>query len=327
MKAPSFWNHGQNSLLSTLLSPIAGLYGAQTTKRAQQPPRFKADIPVICIGNLTMGGAGKTPSAIAICEYLKQAGKKPIFLSRGYGGCLKGPVMVDAHRADEVGDEPLLLKQHAPVCVSHDRAAGAKACMAQGCDVILMDDGYQNPHLHKDLSFLVVDGGFGHGNERVFPAGPLRETLENGLKRCDAILFIGDDHTDTKKRLKQIAPDLPLLCCTITPEARPDLKGKDGIAFAGIGRPEKFFATLEEMGVKLKACHSFADHHPYSMDDLSKLEAQAKDLNAQLITTQKDKVRLPETMQRHIDVIKITLAFEEADMLHGLLHNIIDDSL
>ncbi|MDV7338026.1 tetraacyldisaccharide 4'-kinase [Terasakiella sp. A23] len=326
MKAPAFWNHGQKSLLSSLLAPIAGIYGSRTAKRALQPARFKADIPVICIGNLTMGGAGKTPSAITICETLKQAGKNPVFLSRGYGGKLEGPVMVDAQSATDVGDEPLLLRQYAPVCVSRNRVAGAKACMESGADVIIMDDGYQNPHLHKDISFLVIDGGFGHGNEKVFPAGPLRETLENGLQRCDAILFIGEDVTQTKDRLKDAAPHLPILDATITPKARPDLSGKSCIAFAGIGRPEKFFATLRNMGITLAAQHSFGDHHPYSTQDITRLRKEAEQLNASLITTEKDLVRLPQELRRHIDVIKIKLDFGKADMLHGVLRDILEDS-
>lgn len=320
MKAPAFWSHGQTSVYAKLLTPLACLYNTITTSRANKPAGFKADIPVICIGNLTMGGAGKTPTAIAICTILRTLGKNPAFLSRGYGGTVTGPMFVTtAHKAEEVGDEPLLLRQHAPVCVSKNRIDGAKALVAHGADIIIMDDGFQNPHLHKDLSIIVIDGGFGHGNERVFPAGPLRESLQNGLARTDLAVLIGDDLTQTTKRLHQIKPDLAILNAQIRAEENLALRERPCLAFAGIGRPEKFFQTLTQMGICLVGTRAFGDHHPFRADEINSLKAEAKKQGATLVTTEKDFVRLPDALRDGIDVLKITLDFEQADMLNDHL--------
>lgn len=320
MKAPAFWSHGQTSLYPKLLAPLSCLYNKITTSRANKPADFKADIPVICIGNLTMGGAGKTPTAIAVCTMLRHLGKNPAFLSRGYGGTVTGPVFVTtAHKAEEVGDEPLLLRQHATVCVSKNRIDGAKALAAHGADVIIMDDGFQNPHLHKDLSIIVIDGGFGHGNERVFPAGPLRESLQNGLARTDLAVLIGADATQTTERLHQIKPDLTVLNAQICAQENPVLHKRPCLAFAGIGRPEKFFRTLTQMGVSLIGTQAFSDHHPFSLNEINSLKAEAKKQGATLVTTEKDFVRLPPVLRDGIEVLKITLDFEQSDMLHDHL--------
>ncbi|SCA55855.1 Tetraacyldisaccharide 4'-kinase [Candidatus Terasakiella magnetica] len=319
MKAPSFWNFGKKTLRARLLSPIGALYHQATTRRANQQARWKAPVPVLCIGNITMGGAGKTPTALAIAHYLMEAGKSPIFLSRGYGGRLAGPVMVEDHTAVGVGDEPLLLKQLAPVCVSADRVAGAKMCVEQGADVIIMDDGYQNPHLYKDVSILVVDGGFGHGNEKVFPAGPLREKLTTGLARAQGLILIGEDKTGSLARIGNIRPDLPLIKAEIQVDPRDDLKGKKLLAFAGIGRPEKFFETLRSLGAELCEEVGFADHHPYSNEEINALKERAKNQGASLITTQKDRMRLPENMKKDIDWIKISLVWQGLDVLKPVL--------
>ncbi|WP_028879548.1 tetraacyldisaccharide 4'-kinase [Terasakiella pusilla] len=317
MKAPAFWSHGQTSCYAKLLAPLSCLYNQITTSRANRLADFKADIPVICIGNLTMGGAGKTPTAIALCKMLRRLGKNPAFLSRGYGGSLTGPVFVTtAHKAVEVGDEPLLLRQHAPVCVSQNRIDGAKALVAHGADIIIMDDGFQNPHLHKDLSLIVIDGGFGHGNERVFPAGPLRESLQNGLGRTDLAILIGDDATGTTERLHQIKPDLPILKAHIRAEENPVLRERPCLAFAGIGRPEKFFDTLNQQGLNLVGTEAFSDHHLFHANEINSLKEKAKNSGATLVTTEKDFVRLPPALQDGIETLKITLDFEQADMLN-----------
>lgn len=322
MKAPKFWSYGKDGLLARLLSPFGAIYGHQTHKRALKKAVFKADIPVVCIGNLTMGGAGKTPTAMAICKMLKEQGRNPFFLSRGFGGAESGPVMVDAQTAQQVGDEPLLLKQVAPVCISHDRPLGAKMCQEQGADVIIMDDGYQNPHLHKDLSFVVIDGGFGHGNERTFPAGPLREPIETGLNRADGIIFIGADQTDCKSRIKEKYPDLAILSGAIVAEDRPDLVGEKVLAFAGIARPEKFYDTLRQLGADVVETQSFDDHHLFRAGEIDALIQTASQLEARLITTQKDHVRLDPSVRSSIDFIKITLDFAAPDMLHAFFQKI-----
>jgi len=325
-QAPEFWAYGHQSLWGHLLSPLAFLYNKITTVRAQKKPRWQAPVPVVCIGNLTMGGAGKTPTAIALAQYLQAMGKKPIFLSRGFGGHMKGPLMVGAHGTHEVGDEPLLLKEVAPVCVARDRVAGAKLCVKKGADVILMDDGFQNPHLHKDFSFLVIDGGYGHGNEKVFPAGPLRENLESGLQRADGVILIGEDRTNTINRLRDIRPDLPVMQAHIQPVSRPDLAGRQVLAFAGIGRPEKFFETLRSMDCHLLDCISFPDHHPYLIEDIRPLRERAKATGARLLTTRKDYMRLPKEFARDVDVIKIFLVWRDEDMLKAVLSKIADRS-
>ncbi|WP_417822241.1 tetraacyldisaccharide 4'-kinase [Terasakiella sp.] len=323
-QAPSFWGYGYNSLWETVLSPLACLYNKITCTRAERPALWKAPIPVICIGNLTMGGAGKTPTAMAIAQYLQAAGKNPYFLSRGFGGHMKGPLMVGGHGTHEVGDEPLLLKEIAPVCVSRDRVAGAKLCVKKGADVIVMDDGFQNPHLHKDVSFLVVDGGYGHGNEKVFPAGPLRESLQSGLQRADGLVLIGADMTGALERVQRIRADIPVLQAYIQPLDRPDLVGRKVLAFAGIGRPEKFFETLRTMDCDLLDCVPFPDHHPYLIDDIRPLRERAKLAGARLITTRKDYMRLPKEFAQEVDVIKISLVWQGEDMLKAVLSKITD---
>lgn len=319
MRAPKFWNYGANSFLATCLSPLGAFYNKLTTQRAFKQPTWHAPIPVICVGNLIMGGAGKTPTAIALASYLKARGKNPYFLSRGYGGSLQGPLLVAQHTSDLVGDEPLLLSKVAPVCVSKNRILGAKKCVEAGCDVLIMDDGFQNPSLHKDLSLIVIDGGYGHGNEKVFPAGPLRETIQSGLKRAQACIIIGDDKTDTALRLKKVRPDLPLLHAHVQTTPRHDLSNKKLLAFAGIGRPEKFFETLKETNAEIILEVPFADHHPYTHQDIKSLQSLAKKFDASLMTTEKDWMRLPTEFRNEIDCLKITLEWDNPDMLAPLL--------
>lgn len=319
MRAPKFWEYGSKSLRSTCLLPIAHIYNTISSRRAQKKPIWRASIPVLCIGNLIMGGAGKTPSAIALAKEFIAQGKKPYFLSRGYGGTLKGPLIVSGHSPIEVGDEPLLLSKTAPVCVSHDRIDGAKACIAAGANMIIMDDGFQNPNLHKDLSILIIDGGYGHGNEKTFPAGPLREQLSSGLKRAGACIIIGKDKTQSALRLKAIAPDLPIFQAHIKADVRPDLVNTKVFAFAGIGRPEKFYTTLKDMGCELVGEKSFPDHHFFSDKEIINLQNLAKNTDATLITTEKDWLRLPEKIQNQVDHIKITLEWDDKDMLNPII--------
>jgi len=323
MQAPGFWQFGRNRWWSRVLCPLAGLYGKITTDRAQRPPRWKAPVPVICIGNLTMGGAGKTPTSIALAQFFKAQGKNPIFLTRGFGGHMKGPLMVGAHGTHDVGDEPLLLKEIAQVCVSRDRVGGAKLCVQKGADVIIMDDGFQNPDLHKDLSLLVVDGGYGHGNERVFPAGPLRETLKNGLARADGVVLIGKDETGALARVAALRSDLPVIEARIEPIPRDDLQGRKVIAFAGIGRPEKFFTTLREMGCDLVETIPFPDHHPFVKDDIRPLCDKAKRMGARLLTTRKDLMRVPKEFAPEVDSIKIKLVWQQNNVVKALLSRIM----
>ena len=321
MKAPAFWQKGRGGLTALALSPLGCLYGTITQRRAHRTPDYKAQMPVICIGNLTMGGAGKTPTALAIAEMLRSMGLKPCFLSRGYGGTTEGPVWVTDQSANEVGDEPLLLVQKAPVCVAKDRIKGAKLCDQSDADVIILDDGFQNPSLYKDLSLIVIDGGYGHGNNRLFPAGPLRETLKSGLSRADGIILISEDHTDVLGDIKTHAPDMPIVRTDIIVKEMPADQQKPVFAFAGIARPEKFYASLQQNGFNIAETLSFADHHPFKTEEINKIRERAAQLNAEIITTEKDLVRLTPDQRHGISALKIALAWRRPDMLKAVLHD------
>ena len=291
-REPSFWWHPPG-LISGLLSPLAAVYGAVTAWRMVQPGRT-AGIPVICIGNLTLGGAGKTPAAIAVARILEAAGRRPIVLSRGYGGALPGPVGVDParHRSADVGDEPMLLARFSPTIVSRDRAAGADAARAAGAGSIVMDDGFQNPALHKDRSILVVDGRRGIGNGKVFPAGPLRAPLTSQLRRAHAVLIVGTGAAG--EAVAAMAEDLPVFHGRLEPDAQAlaVLKGRRVLAFAGIGDPEKFFATLRDAGIEIGAAIPFPDHHRYRRFEARDLIERAGREALVPVTTEKDLARL-----------------------------------
>jgi tetraacyldisaccharide 4'-kinase len=313
MQAPAFWQQG--GPLAALLAPAGHLYAlAGRLRRALTRPARTA-CPVICVGNLTAGGSGKTPTALALAERLAALGRRPVFLTRGYGGLERGPLLVDpaGHDAAAVGDEPLLLAALAPTVVARDRAAGARLAATLG-DVIVMDDGFQNPRLAKDLSLLVFDGGAGLGNGRCIPAGPLREGLAEGLARAQACVLIGKDATGLAGRLGA----LPLLRASLEPEAR-NLAGRPVLAFAGIGRPEKFFATLRGLGAELVAARGFPDHHAYRPAELAALRAEAAAAGAALVTTSKDLARLPADERRDVTALAVRLVFADRDALDRLL--------
>jgi tetraacyldisaccharide 4'-kinase len=258
-----------------------------------------------------MGGAGKTPAAIAIAQQLITDGKKPVFLSRGYGGTVRGPLQMDprAHTADEVGDEPLLLARTAPVIISRDRVAGAKAAIAAGADVILMDDGFQNPTLYKDRHILVMDGTLRCGNGRLFPAGPLRESLSNALKRTDMVLWVGNPDAHDPMVASIQNAQIPLIPARITVDTLPSTH-QPYLAFAGIGYPEKFFRTLEQSNVHLVDTVSFPDHYRYTASDITRLRQKAAALNATLITTEKDYVRLALPLREGIATLPIRMVWD-----------------
>jgi tetraacyldisaccharide 4'-kinase len=291
-REPAFWWHPPG-LISGVLSPLAGAYGAVAAWRMAQPGRA-AGIPVLCIGNLTLGGAGKTPAAIVVAQILATAGRRPIVLSRGYGGSLSGPVGVDPahHRSADVGDEPMLLARVAPTIVSRDRAAGADAACVAGAGLIVMDDGFQNPALHKDRSILVVDGRRGIGNGKVFPAGPLRAPLKIQLRRAHAVLIIGVGAAGEAVAAR--AERLPVFHGRLEPDAQAlaVLKGRSVLAFAGIGDPEKFFSTLRDAGIEIGAAIPFPDHHRYRRFEARDLIERAGREGLVPVTTEKDMARL-----------------------------------
>ncbi len=317
MRAPRFWQTG--GPLAALLSPLGQVYAALGRRRRRVATPWRAPCPVICVGNLLAGGTGKTPTALALAQGLRLLGRRPVFLTRGYGGREHGPLLVDPARYDagDVGDEPLLLAASAPTVVARDRAAGAALATTQG-DVIVMDDGFQNPALVKDLSLLVFDGGQGIGNGRCLPAGPLRETLAEGLPRADACLLIGEDATG----LAPLLAGRPLLRARLEPR-ESNLAGQRVLAFAGIGRPEKFFESLRDLGADLVETRGFGDHHPYRPAEIEALRARAAILDARLVTTAKDLVRLPPALRTGVEVLTVGLVFADSEALDALLKGVL----
>lgn len=306
MRAPEFWRH--DGLLPRLLSPLAALYAAATARRIARPS-WRAPVPVLCIGNPGAGGTGKTTVALDLAVRLRERGHRPAFLTRGYGGRQPGPLEVNPtiHTAAEVGDEPLLLAALAPTFLGPDRAATARLAVAQGATILLMDDGLQNPTLEKTLSLLLIDGAAGFGNGRVIPAGPLREPVAAAAARCAAAILIGPD---TTRALAQLPPTLPVLrACLVSAPPPPGPL----LAFAGIGRPEKFRETLEAAGAQVTRLVPFPDHHPYTEADLQPLLATG----ATLVTTPKDMVRIPPALRPRITPVGVRLAWLDAP--HPLL--------
>jgi tetraacyldisaccharide 4'-kinase len=324
MRAPSFWWKPGRGLL---LSPLAGLYGVAAWLRLQGGGH-SAGVPVICLGNLTVGGAGKTPAALMTARLLLAAHRRPFFLSRGYGGRLRGPVLVNpkTHRARDVGDEPLLLARLAPTIVARDRVAGAQAARFGGASVIVMDDGFQNPSLQKDLSILLIDCRRGIGNGWIFPAGPLRAPLEAQLAHARALVMVGTgdgaagvEQAAHRHRLRifhgRIEPDRQTLAA---------LAGRKVLAFAGIADPDKFFATLDEAGIVIAARQAFADHHQFSAAEARDLLARAEADNLLLLTTEKDHVRLSgdprlEALAGHAGTIPVRLVIDEDEAFRQMV--------
>jgi tetraacyldisaccharide 4'-kinase len=312
MKAPAFWGPGQGGVMPMLLAPAAWIYGAAVVARtAMAPSPWRAPVPVICVGNVTAGGSGKTPVAIALAERLTIIGRTPHFLTRGYGGSERGPLRVDPahHTAADVGDEALLLATHCPTWIGADRARSARLATEAGADVLVMDDGLQNRTLEQDLGVLVFDGGFGIGNGRLLPAGPLREPLATALGRVGAAIIIGNDETGIGERLPR---GLPALKAHVTPGPEAEaLSSARVVAFAGIGRPDKFFETLAATGAELVERIPFPDHHPFSAADLAGLTARARQLNARLVTTEKDWMRLDAEAREIISRLTISLRWKD----------------
>ncbi|MEI9983334.1 MAG: tetraacyldisaccharide 4'-kinase [Aliidongia sp.] len=312
MRAPDFWQ--QRGAASTALLPAGALFDAAGRLRRRLAHPVDAGIPVICIGNLVAGGAGKTPLTLALAEDLMRRGLAVRILSRGYGGTLVGPIRVDPDRCGfrDTGDEPLLLARAAPCIVARDRPAGAALAVESGGQILLMDDGLQNPSLVQDLRLIAIDGGYGFGNGRVMPAGPLRESLDAGLARVQGAVLIGEDRFSLADRLGR---RLPLARARLVPTGdAARWAGRRVLAFAGIGRPQKFFDTLAGLGAQLVATRSFADHHPFTAVEIADLLDAAAAQGATAITTAKDRLRLPPGSRDRIETLDIALAWtSEAD--------------
>ena len=316
---PRFWWRPERSAASLALAPLAALWGLSSARRMARPPAFRAPVPVVCVGNFVLGGAGKTPAAIALCRIAEAQGFRPGFLASGYGGAASGERLVDAaaDKAATVGDEPLLLAAIAPTVIGRDRAASARRLIATGIDLIIMDDGFQNPRLAKDLSFAVVDAEVGVGNGAVFPAGPLRAPLAPQLRRADALILVGEGTAADKLVRAAGRAGRAILGAKLKPAADNDWGRQPVLAFAGIGRPEKFYASLARAGAPVGKTMSFADHHRFSAAEAERLIADADAAGLRLVTTEKDMARLAgETgalarLRERAEAFPIVLEFDD----------------
>jgi tetraacyldisaccharide 4'-kinase len=327
MQPPDFWRNPPNrpGISAHLLGPLAQIWRWASKRRLARGPWNKIGIPLICVGNINIGGTGKTPTVIALATRLKEMGRNPHVVSRGFGGSIMGPVQVveRQHKANEVGDEPLLLAAFCPTWVAKDRHAGALAAKAAGADVILLDDGFQNPGLAKDISIVVVDAVAGFGNGRVFPAGPLRELPAEGLARADAVLVIGPPKARARFLEQNPMGEPPALLGELKPlETGMDWKGTKVLAFAGIGRPEKFFATVKSLGADIIQAEALADHQPLTRRLMARLESDAFFKGAQMVTTEKDATRLPEEFQFRVITIPVRLQIADWGPVDLLLEQV-----
>jgi len=332
MQTPEFW-HRPDSWAAQALRPAAAIYGAVARFRLRSTVAARASLPVICVGNITAGGSGKTPVAMAVARRLADMGERPAFLTRGYGGRLAGPLVVDAATAHavDVGDEPLLLARHFPTVKSANRPLGADLAAQTGASVVVMDDGFQNPSLHKDAGLVVIDAATGLGNGFTLPAGPMRETAEDALARAHAVIVMGDAPACASTQHVMdlaTAKDLPIIKGRLTPQVDPDAwRGKPVLAYAGIGRPEKFFGTVASLGADLRQREVFADHHAFTDDEAQALLSRARADGLTLVTTDKDMARLTGAghsgalaeLRDQSQTVPVAVAFDDPAALDQLL--------
>lgn len=318
MREPAFW-YRPPALMSRLLAPLGAIYGAVTVRRMMRAG-VSADVPVFCIGNYHLGGAGKTPATLALVKILRGMGEQPFVVSRGYGGSIEGPVRVDStlHIAADVGDEPLMMAALVPVVVSRDRVAGAALARAQGASVVLLDDGFQNPALAKDASLIVIDAARGIGNGCVFPAGPLRAPLQPQVARTDALIVIGEGQAADGIVAAVTQNGAPVFRARLVPDETSiaTLRGQRVLTFAGIGDPARFVATLRASGINVISEKAFADHHAFTPGEIEALLSDAAAKSLTLVTTEKDMARIRSDARLadradKIHVLSVTLDFGE----------------
>ncbi len=324
MLTPKFWRNTNPGILSFFLTPFSWVWKFFLKYRLSVNS-YKVDVPVICVGNINMGGVGKTPTVIALIEKLKQKGLNPHVLSKGYGGKMSGPLLVSSgHNPGDVGDEPILISAFAPTWISKDRVKGAKAAVESGCDVIILDDGFQNQSIYKDFSIIVVDATIGFGNGKIFPAGPLRESIENASKRGDIFLLVGGEKDILNFYRFYKLPNIPVCNAKIKiVETGIDWENTKVLAFAGIGYPEKFFRSLNEIGAKIIKEIALADHANLSEKLLKRLKLEANMNGAILVTTEKDAIRLPANFKAEVITLPIKLHFNDWKTISCRLEKII----
>jgi tetraacyldisaccharide 4'-kinase len=313
--APDFWGRPPG-LAARLLTPLGGAWNTFGCLYRVLSHPYQAPVPVVCVGNLVAGGAGKTPVVLSLAEWLAARGVRVAVVTRGYGGALAGPLRVDPHRHDwrEVGDEALLIAERAPCWIARNRARGVREAALSGAGAILLDDGFQNPTVGKTLSLIVVDAVYGFGNGRVIPAGPLRESLTSGLSRAAAVILIGDGPVPAAVKDRQA-----ILRATLEPLEALRFAGRPLFAFAGIGRPEKFFATLRGIESRVVATRAFPDHYPYTVAEIDALRRAADRAAAQLVTTKKDIVRVPPRLRSGIEVLEVEVSWADPAALERLM--------
>jgi len=323
IREPWFWRSHSISakIIANALSPVAGLYDLGQRMRWRTTRPIAPDAPIICVGNASLGGVGKTPFALALFDLLQNAGLSCQFLTRGYGGSELGPLMVNPgkHNHSQTGDEALLLARRGPVWVSRNRSAGAQAASNEGAGAIIMDDGFQNPTVEKSFSILLLDAADPGGNGRVFPAGPLREPIARAQARADLTILVGPDETTAQNAASQFKTSF---AAWLEPIDAPPAQRV--VAFSGIGKPDKFFDMLKNNGFELADAVSFPDHHPFTDQNLAALQKRAAQKGAPLITTEKDSARLPLEIQREILVFPVRMRINQPTLLTEMILTAID---